>query len=141
MAFMPPFAHVQRPKEAPLYPNPRQVYIEDSSGHRFPPSDAGQRALEASGVKSTPLTRQLIPGESYITEICFDLPTDIRVPKLYVGDSDPLSALLIGHEESPLPGRSGSGSSGPVGVPKTGAERPRTLHAQNPLTPPAFLGY
>jgi hypothetical protein len=93
---------VQRPKEAPLYPNPRQVYIEDSSGRRFPPSEAGQRALEASGVKSTPLSRQLIPGESYITELCFDLPTDIREPKLYVGDSDPMSALLIGHEESPL---------------------------------------
>ena len=91
-----------RPKEAPLYPNPRQVYIKDFSGRRFPPSEEGQRALEASGVKSTPLTRQLIPGESYITELVFDLPADVREPRLYVGDSDPMSALLIGHEESPL---------------------------------------
>ena len=91
-----------RPREAPLYPNPRQVYILDSSGRRFLPSEEGQRALEVSGVKSTPLSRLLIPGESYVTELCFDLPKDVRAPRLYVGDSDPMSSLLIGHEESPL---------------------------------------
>ena len=91
-----------RPKEAPLYPNPRQVYIADLDGHRYARSEAGERALEASGVKSTPLTRALVPGESYITELVFDLPPGIREPKLYVGDADPVSAVLIGHEESPL---------------------------------------
>ena len=91
-----------RPKEAPLYPNPRQVYIVDSSGRRYNPSEAGQRALEETGVKSTPLSRPLIPGESYVTALVFDLPSDIREPRLYVGDADPVSSILIGHEESPL---------------------------------------
>ncbi len=91
-----------RPRNVPLYPNPRQVYIVDASGRRYWPSEEGQRALEESGVKSTALSQPLIPGESYITELVFDLPTGVREPKLYVGDSDPMSAILIGHEESPL---------------------------------------
>ncbi len=93
---------VHRPKEAPLYPNPRRVYIVDAFGRRFEPSADGQRALLESGVESTPLSRPLIPGQSYITELVFDLPADVREPRLYVGDSDPVSSFLIGHEESPL---------------------------------------
>ena len=91
-----------RPREAPLYPNPRQVYVEDASGRRYEPSSAGQSALEATGRQSTPLSRPLIPGESYTTELVFDLPPDASEPRLYVGDADPVSSVLIGHEESPF---------------------------------------
>src|SRR5258705_13493700 len=91
-----------RPKEAPLYPNPRHVYIQDVSARRYPPSEPGQRALKSAGVASTPLSRPLIPGQSYITQLVFDLPDDVRAPRLYVGDADPVSSFLIGHEESPL---------------------------------------
>ena len=91
-----------RPREAPLYPNPRQVYIQDGSGRRYRPSEPGQRALESAGVESTPLSRPLIPGQSYVTQLVFDLPDDVRGPRLYVGDADPVSSFLIGHEESPL---------------------------------------
>ncbi len=91
-----------RPKEAPLYPNPRRVYVMDAAGRRYLPSEAGQRALEDMGIASTPLSRPLIPGESYVTELVFDLPSGVREPRLYVGDADPVSSILIGHEESPL---------------------------------------
>jgi len=91
-----------RPKEALLYPNPRMVYVQDALGRRFDPSPAGQRALEERGVVSTPLSRPLIPGQSYVTELVFDLPSDIKEPRLFVGDADPVSSLLIGHEQSPL---------------------------------------
>jgi len=91
-----------RPKEAVLYPNPRVVYIKDALGRRFDPFPAGQRALEATGVDSTPLSRPLIPGQSYLTELVFDLPSDVKKPRLFVGDSDPVSSFLIGHEQSPL---------------------------------------
>ena len=91
-----------RPREAPLYPNPRQVYVEDASGRRFQLSTAGQRALEGTGRRSTQLSRPLIPGESYVTELVFDLPPGARGPRLYVGDADPVASVLIGHEESPL---------------------------------------
>jgi hypothetical protein len=92
----------RRPKDALLTPNPRRIYVEDASGRRFPPSDAGLRALEATGVKSTPISQALIPGESYVTELVFDLPAGVREPRLFVGDDDPVSSLLIGHEQSPL---------------------------------------
>jgi hypothetical protein len=92
----------QRPREAPLYPNPRQVYIQESSGRRTEVSRAGMRALEGMGVESTPLSRPLIPGQSYVTQLVFDLPGDARFLRLYVGDADPMSKILVGHEESPL---------------------------------------
>jgi hypothetical protein len=91
-----------RPRDVPLYPNPRNVYVQDALGRRFDPSPAGQRALEAMGHPFVPLTRKLVPGESYVTELVFDLPTDAREPRLYVGDADPTVFFLIGHEESPL---------------------------------------
>jgi hypothetical protein len=91
-----------RPKDATLYPNPRQVYVVDAAGHRYEPSPAGQRAIEVMGWASTPLSRPLIPGESYVTELVFDLPSNIREPRLYVGAADPVCSFLIGHEESPL---------------------------------------
>jgi hypothetical protein len=91
-----------RPKDASLHPNPRQVYVADAAGRRYGPSPAGQRAIEVMGWASTPLSRPLIPGESYVTELVFDLPSNIREPRLYVGDADPVSSFLVGHEESPL---------------------------------------
>jgi hypothetical protein len=63
----------RRPLDAPLYPNPRRVYIEDSSGRRFELSSAGEHAVEEMGWESTPLSKPLIPGQSYITQLAFDL--------------------------------------------------------------------
>lgn len=81
-----------RPKEAPLYPNPRQVYIADASGRRYPPSPEGVRDL----------SRPLIPGQSYLTRLVFDLPDGVRDPRLFVGDDDPVSSLLLFHEKGPF---------------------------------------
>jgi len=92
----------ERPRDAPLTPNPRRVYVVDAGGHRFDRSFEGERALAAAGVSSMPLTTPLIPGQSYTTSLVFDLPGDVREPRLYVGDADPVSHLLVGHEESPL---------------------------------------
>ena len=91
-----------RPREAPLYPNPRQVYMADVSGRRVLRSDAAEAEVERAGVTSTPLTRPLIPGESYVTTLVFDLPDDAREPRLFVGEADPVSSLLIFDEQSPL---------------------------------------
>jgi hypothetical protein len=94
-----------RPREAPLYPNPRQVYMADESGRRFPRSNAAERELGRAGVASTPLSRPLVPGESYSTTLVFDLPEDARGPRLFVGDADPVSSFLIFHEQGPLHGK------------------------------------
>jgi hypothetical protein len=91
-----------RPREAPLDPNPRMVYMANGSGRRFERSAAAEQELEREGVPSTPLSRPLIPGESYVTVLVFDLPGDARDPRLFVGDADPTSSFLILHEQSPL---------------------------------------
>lgn len=91
-----------RPRDVPLHPNPRRIYVRDASCRRFTPSPAGQRSLEAMGRLFIPLSRQLNPGESYVTDLVFDLPADIREPLLYVGSGDAEVFFLIGHEASPL---------------------------------------
>lgn len=87
--------------DSPLSPNPRVVYVEDATGERYAPVEAGTRALSASGRKSTPLTTPLRPGESYETLLVFDLPDTAPSPRLYVGVHG-MESFLIGHEDSPL---------------------------------------
>jgi hypothetical protein len=91
-----------RPKDMPLTPNPRRVAIVDEQGHEYAPSAAGIAAVQYSEVNSSPLTQPLRPGESYTTDLVFDLPDGVRDPRLFITDDDAVSALLIGHENSPL---------------------------------------
>jgi hypothetical protein len=87
----------------PLAPSPRRVVVVDEAGREFSPSQPGQRAYELTpGATTTPLSTSLRPGETYTTDFVFDLPTDVHQPRLLVGDADPISALIIGHEDSPL---------------------------------------
>ena len=88
----------RRPKDMPLWPNPRVVHAVDEQGRRFSTSLEGQRAVEASG--SVPLDQPLRPGESYTTVFVFDLPADSTHPRLLVTALDLLTYLLIGHENS-----------------------------------------
>jgi hypothetical protein len=88
---------------APLAPSPRKVVVLDEAGREFTPSQPGQGAYELTpGATTTSLSTPLRPGESYSTDFVFDLPADVPKPRLHVGDADPVSSLIIGHEESPL---------------------------------------
>ncbi|HEV2130692.1 MAG TPA: hypothetical protein VGR27_06295 [Longimicrobiaceae bacterium] len=86
---------------APLRPNPRSVAVVDATGRRYAPSHEGERALAltASGI-GVPLTRPLRPGESYRSVLVFDLPPDIRDPRLLITEAGWETRLLIGHENS-----------------------------------------
>jgi hypothetical protein len=87
----------------PLAPSSRRVVVVDDAGREFSPSQPGQRAIELTpGATTTPLTTPLRPGETYSTDFVFDLPADVHQPRLLVGDADPISTLIIGHEDSPL---------------------------------------
>jgi hypothetical protein len=88
--------------DAPLTPNPRVAYVRDRDGKRYEPSPRAQQALASAGRPSTPLTQPLRPGESYETLLAFDLPPDVREPRLYLGEDDAVNFLLIGHEQSPF---------------------------------------
>lgn len=83
-----------------LYPNPRRVTVFDEQGHAYTPSDEGQHALARFGGTGTPLETPLRPGESYTTELVFDLPEDARAPVLLINESDLPTRFIIGHENS-----------------------------------------
>lgn len=84
----------------PLTPNPRTVTIIDSEERRYGASPEGQRALESTKGQSVPLTQPLRPGESYTTDLVFDLPTDVKNPHLLITEADWITHWLIGHENS-----------------------------------------
>src|SRR5258708_705606 len=80
----------QRPKDAPLTPNPRQIVLLDGVGRGFDPS----------AMLGVPLTHGLIPGESYETEFVFRLPADALPLRLLVMSPGWEEHLLIGDENS-----------------------------------------
>jgi hypothetical protein len=90
-----------RPRNAPLTPNPRAVWLVDGAGRRFAPSFEGMAALARAGGGGSPITQALMPGESYATTFVFDVPADVNDPKLLFTDGSPETRLLIGNEVSP----------------------------------------
>jgi len=82
----------RRPRDATLTPNSRYVALIDDAGHRYPGSTDG-------------LKRKLIPGESYTTDIVFEVPADARDLRLVLRNNDPETAFMIGHENSLFHGK------------------------------------
>jgi len=87
---------------SPLAPNRRKVVVVDDRGIEFPESPEGKTALTLSGNSSVPLSQPLRPGESYLTDLIFDVPKDSRGLKLLITEDDPETRLLVGHENSIL---------------------------------------
>ena len=85
--------------DSSLEPNPREVYVVDAGGRRYPPSP------EIAAPGSTPMTTTLRPGESYATRLVFDLPIGARAPRLFVGDPTGPEIALFDHENSPFHGK------------------------------------
>lgn len=84
----------------PLTPDPRAVSVLDDLGREYEPSPDGQRALEEDQDNTISLTQPLRPGESYTTRLVFDLPIDIRNPRLLIAAKGWITRFLIGHENS-----------------------------------------
>jgi hypothetical protein len=82
----------RRPRDATLTPNSRFVALVDDAGHQYPGSTDG-------------LKRKLIPGESYTTDIVFDVPAEAKSLRLVLRNNDPESTFIIGHENSLLHGK------------------------------------
>jgi len=88
--------------DGPLLPNSRKVVLVDDVGHRFSQSAEAEAALSLLGSPSTPLTESLRPGESYTTELAFDVPREVSGLRLLITENDPETRLVIGHENSLL---------------------------------------
>jgi hypothetical protein len=85
-----------------LYPNSRVLMLVDDRGNKYAPSAEGQRALAAAQSSGTALTTPLRPGESYTTEVVFDLPPEVKSATLLIHEGEWMTHLIIGHENSPL---------------------------------------
>lgn len=81
-----------RPRDLPLTPNGRSVALIDGQGHRYP------AAADA-------LSRQLVPGQEYITDFVFDVPTTITDPRLMLVSGDWPTRFMIAHENAFLHGK------------------------------------
>jgi len=84
----------------PLTPNPRKVVLVDDTGRRFELSAEGQAAFARLGNRSTPLSAALRPGESYATDLVFEVPKEARNVRLLLTEDDAETRLVIGHENS-----------------------------------------
>ena len=87
---------------SPLTPNRRGITLVDGNGRHFSESGEGQAALARLGTSSIPLATALRPGQSYTTDLVFDVPKDARGFRLLLTEDDPESMLVIGHENSLL---------------------------------------
>jgi len=75
-----------------LYPNRRVLTLFDDHGNRYVPASQ----------TGTAFTTPLRPGESYTTDVVFNLPRDAKPAKLLINEGDWITHLVIGHENSPL---------------------------------------
>jgi len=82
----------RRSRTATLTPNRRYVALLDGQGNRYEGSTDGLR-------------RALAPGESYTTDIVFDVPADAQNLRLILRNNDAETAFIIGHENSLLHGK------------------------------------
>jgi hypothetical protein len=79
----------RRSRTAALTPNRRYVALVDSEGNQYLGS-------------TDSLRRPLVPGESYTTDIAFEVPMKATGLRLILRNADPETALIIGHENSLL---------------------------------------
>ena len=84
----------RRPKDVPLTPNQRELYLVDEEGGTHAPERVAMR-------NNPPLSTPLEPGESYETLYVFIVPRNAG-GKLFLQNEPWPSSLLIGHENSPL---------------------------------------
>lgn len=75
-----------------LYPNSRALTLIDDRGNRYGPAS----------LFGTPFTTPLRPGESYITDVAFDLPANVKPAALLINEGGWETHFVIGHENSPL---------------------------------------
>jgi len=82
----------RRPRDASLTPNSRYVALVDAQGNMYPGSTDGLR-------------RPLIPGESYTTDLIFEIPATAQDLRLVLRNNDPETTFIIAHENSLLHGK------------------------------------
>jgi hypothetical protein len=75
-----------------LYPNSRTLTLIDEQGNRY----------GLASQSGTPQATPLRPGESYTTDLVFDLPVDVKSATLLMNESNWMTHLVVGYENSPI---------------------------------------
>ena len=88
-----------------LHPNPRTIELEDSDGVRHRPSPEGERAAALGADPREPLSRPLRPGESYTTDLVFDLPPAAKAARLLISEDLVVAPFIVSHENSLFHGK------------------------------------
>lgn len=83
---------------SPLWPDRHWIDVVDDTGREYSYSLAAQRVLGEGD--EPPLSRPLVPGESYTAELAFDVPADARDLRLSIRSMAPPTWFVIGHENS-----------------------------------------
>jgi hypothetical protein len=86
--------------DGPLTPNRRRVVLEDANGRAYAPSPEGQAELVRVKGEAGSLGQPLRPGQSFATDVVFDVPKDASGLRLLITEDDPETVLIIGHENS-----------------------------------------
>jgi len=94
-----------RPRDVPVWPNPRRAWVEDDAGERHESSAPAERALPLAGEDFAALDRPLVPGESYRSRLAFVLPPGRRPVRFLLGDGEWFQRIVIDNEASPWHGR------------------------------------
>lgn len=85
-----------------LTPNARRVVLVDIGGNAYSVSAEGEAELARSTGEQESLRRPMRPGESFTTNLVFDVPKNVRGLRLLITEDDPETRLIIGHENSLL---------------------------------------
>jgi len=88
--------------DTPLEQSPRALRLVDAAGNAYPPSDSAMQALIAVHGEQKPLTLSLRPGESYLSEVAFDVPPSASGLRLLIVEAEWPPRLLWGHETAPF---------------------------------------
>ena len=78
--------------DALLTPNSRVLTLFDDRGNYYAPASQS----------GAPLTQALRPGDSYTTELVFNISTGAKPARLLINEGEWVTHFVIGHENSPL---------------------------------------
>jgi hypothetical protein len=86
--------------DGPLTPNRRRVVLEDANGRAYAQSPEGEAQLVRGKGEAGSLDEPLRPGQSFATDLVFDVPKQASGLRLLITEDDPETVLIIGHENS-----------------------------------------
>jgi hypothetical protein len=88
--------------DGPLTPNPRRVRLVDANGRVYAGSPEGEARLVGLKGEAGSLRQPLRPGQSFLKDLVFEVPTGASGLRLLITEDDPETVLIIGHENSLL---------------------------------------